>query len=168
MERKRLFIGLALFGLMAVAIAATTVQRVLVQAVASDGTDQFRMSLQAIKIYMDDSGARLMGRGSFLLTRGTQQHRFQLHQLTAMSIAELEEGGYHIMMQGIAQRTSTFFPNRTTRPERGTFRLVIFDQPAEDEASDTVEFYFVDNRGRFLNFSGEVTAGTLQVSTHSL
>lgn len=168
MNRKSLSIGLALLGLTAVAIAAITVQRVVVSAVASDGTGQFQMNLQAIKIYHDDYGARLLGRGSFALTRGTQRVSLQLRQLTAMNVFELEEGGYQVTLEGTARFAPNIFVNRNARPESGTFRLVILDLPAEGEGNDSVEFRFVGERGRRLDFFGEVTGGTLQVSEQTM
>jgi len=168
MNRNRFYIGLILLGLMAVAVAAITVQSVRVQATASDGSGQFRLNLQATRVYFDDIGTRVLGRGSFQLTRGAERYNLQLRHLTNMGVGELENGGYSVMMEGYASFAPNFFLSRISRPEGGIFRLVIFDMPEGSEESDSVQFRFVSDRGRRIDFFGEVTGGSLTISEQTL
>jgi hypothetical protein len=163
MNHKRLYLGLGLLGLMAVATAAITVQRVLIRAAASNGSGQFVMNLQAMRIYHDTAGERLLGQGSFVLTQGDQRYPMQLQRLTAMEIFELEDGVYRITLEGSVRFAPALFTPRSQRPVTGTFRLVVFDY-TEDSESDSVEFRLVTNQGRRYDFFGEVSSGVLHLS----
>jgi len=85
-----------------------------------------------------------------------------------MDVTELEGGGYRITLDGWVNFVPTFFLSRSARPEGGTFHLVIFDLPDGSEEGDTAEFRMVSERGRRLDFFGEVVDGTLRVSNQSL